>query len=116
MDVLAAVLLTVGFLGTLCSFSFAWGFREYKKTMITCLIIGFICLAMLIVGIVLMSGSSTPSTASSNSDHSARCSSCDTTYSYSDDEYGTSSYDNVRNIRKTGMCNRCYKNYKYAID
>ena len=115
MNVLSAILLTFGLMGTILAFATAIGLRSDPKALKISLLCTIICITLTIIGVAIMP----KSPSSSSSKNSATCQVCHTTYSYDDADYGGYSYENVRNIKKTNMCNRCYSNYKaasYAAD
>lgn len=74
-------------------------------------IIAVICVICTIIGFVGMFNT-TPKTSTNK--NSATCQVCHKTFSYEDNEYGGYDYDNVRKIKHTNMCERCYNNYKSA--
>ena len=105
MEFLGGALLRLGAMGSICGFSLAWGLIEDKAWKKRCIIIGIISMVLMIVGgIMFWSVMPSGGVSSSNSD-SERCRICDTAYS---------DRDNVKSIRYRNMCERCYKNYKYA--
>lgn len=111
MDVLSAILITLGMIGGVGGFCAAIVLRSNAKILKISLLCGVVCIVLAIVGFSIM-----PKNPSSSSNkNSATCQSCHTTYSYDDTTYSGYDYDNVRSIKKTNMCERCYKNYKYAI-
>lgn len=74
-------------------------------------IIAVICVICTIIGFVGLA-ITTPKTSTNK--NSATCQVCHKTFSYEDNEYGGYDYDNVRKIKHTNMCERCYNNYKAA--
>ena len=109
MTELSAILGVIGLMGAVCSFTFAFTL-ESPKTKKNCIIIGIICIILFVIGILLIPRHS----SSSNSKNSATCPVCDKTFSYDDDEHGGYDYKNVKSIKYSNMCERCYNNYKSA--
>ena len=114
MDTLSIILIVIGLIGSICSFSFALASFRHKlfspKATKICLLIGIICTILSIVGFAII-----PKNPSySHNKNSATCPVCHKTFSYEDNEYGGYDYDNVQKIKYSNMCERCYDNYKIA--
>ena len=112
MDVLSVCLIVFGFVGLFVSLALAVSFRKEKGSLKIVLIVGLIFAVMMIVGIAIYLSYDSPNVG--DSENSARCPICNTRYSYDEGEYG-SAYDNVRSINRRNMCERCYRNYQYAM-
>ncbi len=74
-------------------------------------IIGLVVIALiiaLIVGVTQCSGNN-------SNTYSATCQVCYKTYSYEGHEYGGLASRNVKCIRMTNMCKKCYESYCWSI-
>ena len=65
------------------------------------------CLVLAIILILCSCGDN-------NKTYSATCKTCHKTYSYEAVDYGNTASHEVKCIRMTNMCKKCYKNYCYA--
>ena len=79
--------------------------KKTKNTIITVVVVGLI--------IALLFGYSQCS--NSVGEYSATCEVCHKTYSYEGHEYGSMAQRNVKCIRMTNMCKKCYEAYCWSI-
>lgn len=80
--------------------------QKAKSTIIVLIVIA------IIIGIAL----GTASSSGNNSDtYSATCQVCHKTFSYKGHEYGGLASRNVKCIRMTNMCKKCYESYCWSI-
>ena len=101
--------IILGVLGLFASLIFvSLAIVDKGRKLILIAVICVICTIISFVGLAI----TTPKTSTNK--NSASCQVCHKTFSYEDNEYGGYDYDNVRKIKHTNMCERCYNNYKSA--